>query len=121
MRASRNLVMGPLSVLALSAVAAATPAHAATRSCGTETALSRGAVFKIAATGVACVTAKSVAGGWYNVQSQGKSGRVVFDFKRRRWSCRITEHATGTDPGFIPYTSIRCARRSSVVRFKLRS
>lgn len=109
-----------LSVAASVAVLT-TPAQAATRSCGTETALSRGAIFKIQATGVACATAKSVAGGWYSVQSQGETGRVVFDVKARRWSCRITEAATGTDPGFNPHTSIRCVRRSSVVRFKLRS
>jgi|tagenome__1003787_1003787.scaffolds.fasta_scaffold20075504_2 hypothetical protein len=90
-------------------------------SCGTETALSSGQIFRIVAGGVGCTTAKAVAGGWFNVQSQGKSGRTVFDQRQKRWSCRVTERATGTDPGFIPFTSVRCTRGSAVVRFKLRS
>lgn len=113
----------PIAVLVAILAATLLPAMAtaATRSCGTERALSQGAVFAIKATGTTCKTAKQVAGGWYNVQSQGESGRKVYDSKGRRWSCRITEEATGTDPGYNPYTRIRCARGKSVVRFKLRS
>ena len=96
-------------------------ASAATRSCGVERPLSGGAIFRVKATNTRCKTAKQVAGGWWNVTSHGHSGRVVYDGDGRRWRCRITERATGTDPGYIPYTSVRCPRRKAVVRFKQRS
>lgn len=110
-------------VLATIAVAIATPstAIAKTKTCGTERVLSGGVVFMVRATHTSCVTAKSVAGRWYNVQSHVGTAPVVFDAKNHRWRCRITERATGTDPGYNPYTSVRCTRRDSIVRFKLRS
>ncbi len=107
---------------ALLIVSAAPPAaSASTRSCGTERALSDGAIFRVKATGTTCKVAKEVAGGWWNVTSNGGSGRVVTDGSRRRWRCRVTERATGTDPGYIPYTSVRCARGRKIVRFQQRS
>jgi hypothetical protein len=113
----------------LAALAAATAlglivavaAHAKTRSCGTEQARSRGAVFMIRATAVSCATAKHVAGSYYHEQSRGRSGRTILDPRGRRWTCKVTKRATGTDPGFEPYTSVRCSRLHGTVRFKLRS
>jgi hypothetical protein len=99
----------------------ATQASAAPRSCGTETRISRGAVFAIEATRARCPVARTVAGGWYNVQAHGDSARWIYDRKGRRWFCRITRRATGTDPGYNPYTHVRCGRKLSIVRFKLRS
>jgi hypothetical protein len=109
-------------VLLLGTVCSPPVASAAT-SCGTERALSGGRVFRVRATGANCTTAKAVAGGWFNVQNQSgeDAARTVFDQRRRRWKCRVTEEATGTDPGFIPFTSVQCTRRGSVVKFKLRS
>jgi hypothetical protein len=105
------------------AVALVAPSSAAakTTTCGPERALSGGAVFMVRATNTACSTAKGVAGRWYHVQSSVGTAPTVFDAKNHRWQCRITEAATGTDPGFNPYTSVRCSRRQSIVRFKLRS
>jgi hypothetical protein len=96
-------------------------AAAAARSCGTESHVSGGSVFRVKAQRATCRVAKQVAGGWYNVQSQGDPADQIYDRKGRRWSCRITEHATGTDPGYNPFTRVRCARQASVVRFLLRS
>ena len=90
-------------------------------SCGTERKYSAGAVFAITGAGVPCKSAKDVAGRWYDAQAEGDSGKKILDAKGRLWRCRITRRATGTDPGFNPYTSVRCARSSAVVRFKLRS
>jgi hypothetical protein len=117
------MLVKPLVICAalLLSLWASAPVSAATRACGTERALSHGAVFKVTATGTTCKTAKQVAGGWYNVQSEGGSARYVFDERERRWRCRITERATGTDPGYNPYTSVRCVRGPAAVRFKLRS
>jgi hypothetical protein len=110
--------------LAALAVAMAVPSTAAAKPkpCGVEHRLSGGVVFMIRATNTSCTTATDVAGRWYNVQSHGTGkAPTVFDVKDRRWQCRITEKATGTDPGYNPYTSVRCSRRTSIVRFKLRS
>lgn len=71
--------------------------------------------------GTTCRTARQVAGGWINVTSSGESGREVFDAKGRRWGCRVTKPATGTDPGYNPYTHVKCTRRAAVVRFKVGS
>jgi hypothetical protein len=104
----------------LTLVWVAAPAQARV-SCGTETARSSGQIFRIVAGGVDCQRAKAVAGAWFDVTSKGKSGRVITDQHRKRWTCRVTERATGTDPGFNPYTSIRCTRHGAVVRFQQRS
>lgn len=107
----------------VASVALAVPSFAAVkpRSCGTERTRSGGIVFRVQAVKTACPTARSVAGRWYSVQSHVSSAPVVFDAQNRRWRCRITERATGTDPGYNPYTSVQCLRRDNVVRFKLRS
>jgi hypothetical protein len=109
--------------LAALAVASAVPSSAVakTTACGIEHALSGGVVFMVRATNAACATAKEVAGRWYNVQSHAGTAPTVFDAKNHRWRCRVTEEATGTDPGYNPYTSVRCSRQDAIVRFKLRS
>jgi hypothetical protein len=96
-----------LVVECLALICAAAPAQARV-SCGTETAKSSGQIFRVVGGGVGCKTAKAVAGAWFDVTSHGKPGRV-------------TERATGTDPGFNPYTSVRCTRHRAVVRFQQRS
>src|SRR5688572_27026556 len=96
-------------------------ASAAARACGAEWAMSDGRLFRIKATRTTCRTAKQVAGGWYNVQSHGGDARKIYDAKGRRWRCRVTEEATGTDPGYNPYTRVRCTRERKLIRFKLRS
>jgi hypothetical protein len=106
-------------VTTLSFVAVA-PASAAT-GCGTERRLSDGRVFRVKAHHANCRTAKDVAGGWFHVQSTGGSGRKVYDRQARLWRCRIVRKATGTDPGYNPYTVVRCTRGSKIVSFKLRS
>jgi hypothetical protein len=106
---------------ALLAYALPAEASAGMRSCGTERALSDGAVFKIRAKKATCATAKQVGGGWYELQSQGESAKYIHDADDRRWKCRVTEEATGTDPGYNPYTSVRCAHGGRLVTFKLRS
>jgi hypothetical protein len=109
-----------LMVGCLALVCAAAPAQARV-SCGTETARSSGQIFRVVGGGVDCRTAKAVAGAWFDVTSHGKSGRVITDQRRRHWTCRVTERATGTDPGYIPFTSVRCTRHRAVVRFQQRS
>ena len=96
-------------------------ALAAPRSCGVETALSQGRIFTVKATRTKCETAKAVTGGWFNLQAHGASAKRVYDGRGRRWACRVTEEATGTDPGYNPYTHVRCSRKRSGVRFLLRS
>src|SRR4051812_23624492 len=76
-------------------------------------------IVQVTAVGVGCATAKNVAQGFDNISGGGAKTRVtIHDSRGRRWRCRITERATGTDPGYNPFTSVRCARSSSVVRFK---
>ena len=101
-------------------ICAPNPAQARV-SCGTEKAISSGQIFRVVAGGVGCTTAKAVAGGWFDATSNGKSGRAVLDERHQRWNCRITQRATGSDPGYIPFTSVRCTRHGAVVRFKQRS
>jgi hypothetical protein len=98
-------------------------AHASTR-CPTPSSWLRsdlGSVFAVRADGVRCKRAQNVASGWFFVQSHGDRAQTIYDRKGRRWSCRITLQATGTDPGYNPYTHVRCTRHEAVVRFKLRS
>ncbi|MEA2154122.1 MAG: hypothetical protein QOE11_262 [Solirubrobacteraceae bacterium] len=99
---------------------AATPAQARV-ACGTEKAASSGQIFHVVAGGVGCGRALTVAGGWFALTSTGRPGRAVLDGSHKRWGCRVTQRATGTDPGLQPFTSIRCTRRGAVVRFQQRS
>jgi hypothetical protein len=84
-------------------------------------ALSGGIVFVVQATNTTCATVKGAARRWYNVQSHDGTGPTVFGAKSHCWRCRITEAATGTDPGYNPYTFVRYSRQDGIVRFKLRS
>ena len=116
-----SLRVAGLALVLFAVASTATASASEFRWCGTERALSNGSVFAVKAKRVRCNVALDVAGRWYYVQSHGSSARQVYDRQGRRWSCRITEHATGTDPGYNPHTRVRCARRLKVVRFKLRS
>jgi hypothetical protein len=117
-RAVRAGFAAVVGCLALSWTAG--PAHGRV-ACGTEMARSSGQIFRIVGGGVGCRTAKALAGAWFDATSRGKPGRLVADQRGKRWACRVTQRATGTDPGFIPYTSVRCTRHRAVVRFQQRS
>lgn len=119
---NRRSSIGALPLAAtLALLLAAGPAHAAT--CGTEQPKSGGQVFRIKASGTTCRVARFVAGEWFAKQSKDGSASRVTDQQDRRWSCRIVRRATGTDPGYYPYTDVQCARgsRPAVVKFSLRS
>ena len=79
-------------------------------------------IVQVTAVGVGCPTAKNVAQGFDNISEGGaKSKANIHDSRGRRWRCRITERATGTDPGYNPFTSVRCVRSKAVVRSKYAS
>ena len=79
-------------------------------------------IIKLKVTGaVKCSTARLVARRFDRRIAKGKEKATVHDRKGRAWRCRITQHATGTDPGYIPYTSVRCDRGKRRVKFKLAS
>jgi hypothetical protein len=117
----RFSIAGPALATTLALLLGASPAQAAT--CGTEQAKSGGRVFRIKASGTTCRVARFVAGEWFAEQSRSGSAPRVIDQQDRSWSCRIVRRATGTDPGYYPYTDVRCARgsRPAVVRLSLRS
>ena len=112
-----------LPLVIVSLVALPTASASAAKICGTETRQSSGQIFKIRAVATPCYIAKDVAGEWFVAQqSASDPSRVtVRDQHNRRWRCRVTQHATGTDPGYVPYTSVRCTRRYAIVKFKMRS
>jgi hypothetical protein len=114
-------IAAPALATMLALMLGASSAQAAT--CGTEQAKSGGQVFRIKSSGTTCRVARFVAGKWFAKQSQRGSAPRVTDQQDRSWSCRIVRRATGTDPGYYPYTDVRCGRgsRPTVVRFSLRS
>jgi hypothetical protein len=118
-----NRFVGLAALVAAAAVVMLTADGARAASCGTERSQSGLEIFRIKPSGTTCRVARSVAGAWDSKQSQGKSASRVTDVQDRHWSCKIVRAATGTDPGFYPYTDVRCARggRPMVVRFSLRS
>ena len=99
---------------------AAMPARASAKKCGDASGVSLG-IRDIVAERENCNTARQVAKGWEFKSSQGDDPSTVFDRRGRKWSCRVTKEATGTDPGFNPYTHVRCRRQAKRVRFKLSS
>jgi hypothetical protein len=114
----RLLALVSLAVFAPTAAAAGTP----TTKCGTETARTRGQVTNVRAQGTSCSTGRRIAGDWFYVQEAAKNpGSVTVHNRGRRWACGVTQAATGTDPGYIARTKVRCTHRSSVVTFELRS
>lgn len=106
-----------LTAVTLASLAGGSPAAAAVTNCGTGgTAYNGLGIVNVRAIGVSCPTAERVARRW-----RGKD-RYTATVSGKRWQCRVTEHATGTDPGLIPRTKLRCARPTgSVVRFELAS
>ena len=116
----RPILIAHVLAIGSIALAMASPASAsgvAQKRCGTERGVWKGQIFDVRAEHIGCKTALQVAGGWLFTGQKSK----VYDSAGRAWRCRITERATGTDPGFNPYTHVRCARARSVVRFKMRS
>lgn len=109
------------TVIALTAFLLAAPsADAASGRCGSEKPRSKGAIVNVTVANVACSTGRLVGGEWYARQSQGRP-RSGFTVRGRTWRCRIIRRATGTDPGFVARTSVRCTAGRAVVRFQMRS
>lgn len=109
------------ALLASSILAPAVSAATAAK-CGTETARTHGQVTNVRVRGVGCRTGRRVTGDWFDVQQTAKSPNAVTVHDRGHpWECRVTQAATGTDPGYIARTKVRCTHRSSAVTFELRS
>jgi len=120
-----RIVIAALATLGLLGTWAAT---AQARSCpGTITAPKSGlAIIKVKATGTSCKTAKHVAVAFDKAlmgtaHAEHRDSATVSDQQGHPWRCRITERATGTDPGSIPYTSVACKRDAARIRFKFAS
>jgi hypothetical protein len=97
-------------------------AGAPTKKCGQETARTHGQLTNVRANGTSCTTARRIAGDWFSVQQTAKDPNTVTVHDHGQpWPCRVTQAATGTDPGYIARTKVRCTHRSSVVTFELRS
>jgi hypothetical protein len=73
---------------------------------------------RITAEGTSCKTARRVA---RNARVGAEGERVRTRIAGRRWTCVVTQAATGTDPGYIPRSKVRCRSRSAIVRFQLQS
>src|SRR3954464_13972293 len=100
--------MGALVVLcpAVWSLSSATAGASTTRPCkGYMTGPGTGlGIIKVKVTGkVKCSTARAVARRFDKRIAKGKQKATVHDTARRAWRCCITQHATGTDPGYIPY------------------
>jgi hypothetical protein len=126
--APRTVALATVALLVSSLTALSwspgTAAASATRPCkGHMTGPGTGlGIIKLKVTGkVKCSTARVVARRFDKRIAKGKEKATVHDRSGHAWRCRITQHATGTDPGYIPYTSVRCERGERVVRFKLAS
>jgi hypothetical protein len=68
---------------------------------------------------ISCATARKVAreARWGD-EGQAMTTRI----DGRAWRCRTAQAATGTDPGYVATTKVRCSRPSgALVRFALRS
>ena len=102
--------MTKLITLTTLALALAFPAGASAATCGSLTA-SNGLRVSVVASNVGCMEARRVASTWSRTWAR----------KVRSYSCRVTREATGTDPGFEPYTYARCQRGRRVIKMKLAS
>ncbi len=67
-----------------------------------------------------CTVGRAVARSYATGPFMGKK-RAVRDQLGRTWKCRVTQAATGTDPGSISRTKVRCTRSSQIVRMELRT
>lgn len=108
----------PLAAVLVSAIAA-TPAAAA--SC-TKPYLITGSglgIVEIRASGTGCTVARQVA----KRATSRTDGRVRerVTVSGTTWRCRVTQQATGTDPGSVARTKIRCTAGKRVVRLQLAS
>jgi hypothetical protein len=105
----------------------ATAAEAEAKSCGGYRSAPNGLGVDItAAKGVRCNVAWNVAFGfdnvgWEQVSPDSDDAAIVHDRQGRKWTCRVTAWATGSDTGYQPFTKVRCKRRSKVVRFRFSS
>lgn len=106
------------SVVALGAGGAG-PAQAAGCTKPVMTSASGLGIVEIRKSGVSCTVARRVAK--RAVSSQSTFVRSSFTTGGSRWRCRITQNATGTDPGLIARTKVRCTSGKRVVRFQLAS
>jgi hypothetical protein len=98
---------------------AAAPADAAKHcgSAGTRPIEGLGAV-RVTTEGTSCTTARRVAR-YARVGAEG--AKVRTRIAGRLWTCVVTQAATGTDPGYIPRSKVRCRSGGHTVRFQLQS
>ena len=111
----------PHGAFVVSVLLTAAPSGAQAAACGIETARSGGSVTNVRTANTTCIVGRDVAGRWYSAQARGDRATRVRDRLERAWSCRITQRATGTDPGLVARTKVRCTRGKGVVSFELRS
>lgn len=106
----RTLGIATVAAVALAPTALAGPKMKACGNAGTSTGGSGLGVVNVKAAGVDCRTARLVA-----KRSNGRTARAGGAV----WSCRITQAATGTEPGYIPRSKVSCRRgTSALVRFE---
>jgi hypothetical protein len=120
---SRKLI-GSLAVAV--ALMFAPAAEATAKTCGSVRTAPQGLGVDITKTNVACKRAWNVAfgfdnAGWEQVSPESNDQAVIYDPQGREWTCRVTAWATGTDPGYQPFTKVRCKRPNRFVRFRFSS
>lgn len=103
--------------------ASVAPASAAdpVKRCGSGGTTSNGTfATNVRARTVSCAAARTVARR-ARLGAEGTTASTKID--GRTWRCRVTQAATGTDPGSVARTKIDCRRPtgSALVRFELRS
>lgn len=114
----RTMKFIPLAAVFAAAIAA-TPANAA--SCAKPYLMTGSGlgIAEIRASGTGCSVARQVATRATS-RSDGQI-RTRFTVSGRTWACRVTQRATGTDPGSVARTKIRCVAGKRVVRLELGS
>jgi hypothetical protein len=102
-------------------IAIALPSTAAAKSCSSK-GLSESAgigIVNVRATNVSCGTARTVV---KRAMPFGKAMKRSVRVAGRKYTCRTTQKATGTDPGYTSRTKVRCsASGGRIVKFWLAS
>lgn len=102
---------------ALAAPAFAVPGSASAAACGRAGSAGNGlGITNVRVANTTCSVGRDVA------HRYGQAfARHVTDKQGRSWTCKVTQKATGTDPGYIARTKVRCTRSRAVVRLELQS
>lgn len=114
--ATRRLLMVVVMLLTFSATTSVGSSADAASSCSAVSLANGTRAVEVRAAGTSCRVARSVVAGW----GRDGDGRTR-DVRGRAWRCRTVQAATGTEPGSVARTKVRCARGRSVVRFAVRS